>query len=333
MAKYVVLIPADEDAWEATPQEEKDRVYNAHMEFAKLLAERGHSFVEGAELVPSAQARIVTGSRGRRDRHRRALRRGGRAAERLLRHRHRRPRRPAPVRRPALLRPRVGSRCGRTRAAGCDALRPVLGTSHPWPDRPRGTRQGGCLQISEDPDSAHPLPPTQPHVVPSSRAAPSPPVPSQEVSSYPTAAHASRPHGAAACVCRPSGPTAPATSTDRSGPTAPCAGSSTTSTRDRIRHTIETLVGFGTRHTLSTQTDPHRGIGAARDWIFRRAAALRRRLRRPDDRRDPVLHPARRRPGRHPDRDQQRDRDPARARRSPAGSTSSPATTTPGSPT
>jgi hypothetical protein len=35
----------------------------------------------------------------------------------------------------------------------------------------------------------------------------------------------------------------------------------------RIRHTVETLVGFGTRHTLSTQTDPHRGIGAARDWI------------------------------------------------------------------
>jgi hypothetical protein len=27
------------------------------------------------------------------------------------------------------------------------------------------------------------------------------------------------------------------------------------------------LVGFGTRHTLSTQTDPQRGIGAARDWI------------------------------------------------------------------
>src|SRR3954447_5822352 len=37
---------------------------------------------------------------------------------------------------------------------------------------------------------------------------------------------------------------------------------------DRIRRTIETLVGFGTRHTLSTQTDPNRGIGAARDWIF-----------------------------------------------------------------
>jgi hypothetical protein len=62
MAKYVVLIPADEAAWEATPPEEKEQVYNAHSEFAKLLAERGHTFVEGAELVPSAQAKIVTGS-------------------------------------------------------------------------------------------------------------------------------------------------------------------------------------------------------------------------------------------------------------------------------
>jgi hypothetical protein len=35
----------------------------------------------------------------------------------------------------------------------------------------------------------------------------------------------------------------------------------------RVRSTIETLVGFGTRHTLSTQDDPNRGIGAARDWI------------------------------------------------------------------
>jgi hypothetical protein len=45
-----------------TAQDEKERVYNAHSEFAKLLAERGHTFVEGAELVPSAQARIVSGS-------------------------------------------------------------------------------------------------------------------------------------------------------------------------------------------------------------------------------------------------------------------------------
>jgi Peptidase family M28 len=35
-----------------------------------------------------------------------------------------------------------------------------------------------------------------------------------------------------------------------------------------IEHTIRTLVSFGTRNTLSSQTDPRRGIGAARDWIY-----------------------------------------------------------------
>jgi Zn-dependent M28 family amino/carboxypeptidase len=34
-----------------------------------------------------------------------------------------------------------------------------------------------------------------------------------------------------------------------------------------IQATIEKLVSFGTRHTLSTKTDPSRGIGAARDWL------------------------------------------------------------------
>lgn len=36
---------------------------------------------------------------------------------------------------------------------------------------------------------------------------------------------------------------------------------------DRIEATIRTLVSFGTRHTLSSQDDPVRGIGAARDWV------------------------------------------------------------------
>ena len=36
----------------------------------------------------------------------------------------------------------------------------------------------------------------------------------------------------------------------------------------RIEATIRRLVAFGTRHTLSSQTDPQRGIGAARDWLF-----------------------------------------------------------------
>ncbi|KAF9005171.1 aminopeptidase [Cyathus striatus] len=35
----------------------------------------------------------------------------------------------------------------------------------------------------------------------------------------------------------------------------------------RIQAIIAKLVSFGTRHTLSNQTDPVRGIGAARDWI------------------------------------------------------------------
>jgi hypothetical protein len=36
-----------------------------------------------------------------------------------------------------------------------------------------------------------------------------------------------------------------------------------------LRATITSLVGFGTRHTLSTTTDPKRGIGAARRWAAR----------------------------------------------------------------
>ena len=38
----------------------------------------------------------------------------------------------------------------------------------------------------------------------------------------------------------------------------------------RLRATVEALVGFGTRHTLSTTTDPERGIGAARNWAAAR---------------------------------------------------------------
>lgn len=35
---------------------------------------------------------------------------------------------------------------------------------------------------------------------------------------------------------------------------------------ERLKATVATLVGFGTRHTASTTTDPKRGIGAARNW-------------------------------------------------------------------
>jgi hypothetical protein len=37
---------------------------------------------------------------------------------------------------------------------------------------------------------------------------------------------------------------------------------------DNVRAIVEKLVSFGTRHTLSSQDDPKRGIGAARDWIY-----------------------------------------------------------------
>jgi len=38
--------------------------------------------------------------------------------------------------------------------------------------------------------------------------------------------------------------------------------------RAQLESTVRQLVGFGTRHTLSTQTDPVRGIGAATKWVF-----------------------------------------------------------------
>ena len=37
--------------------------------------------------------------------------------------------------------------------------------------------------------------------------------------------------------------------------------------REYVQSTIERLAAFGTRHSLSTTTDPARGIGAARNWI------------------------------------------------------------------
>jgi Peptidase family M28 len=42
----------------------------------------------------------------------------------------------------------------------------------------------------------------------------------------------------------------------------------------RIEATIATLVSFGTRHTLSSQTDPVRGIGAATAWVFGQMQAI-----------------------------------------------------------
>ena len=43
---------------------------------------------------------------------------------------------------------------------------------------------------------------------------------------------------------------------------------------ERIKTIVTTLANFGTRHTLSNQTDPVRGIGAARDWIYKEMSAF-----------------------------------------------------------
>src|SRR6185503_1042012 len=40
--------------------------------------------------------------------------------------------------------------------------------------------------------------------------------------------------------------------------------------KDSLESYVRKMVSFGTRNTLSTQTDPNRGIGAARNWVLSR---------------------------------------------------------------
>ncbi|WP_341924276.1 YciI family protein [Nocardioides psychrotolerans] len=64
MTDYLLLIPSDEAAWDAVPQAERDATYAKHMAFGEALAARGHQVKAGAELQPSAQARVVRGAPG-----------------------------------------------------------------------------------------------------------------------------------------------------------------------------------------------------------------------------------------------------------------------------
>ncbi len=57
-----------------------------------------------------------------------------------------------------------------------------------------------------------------------------------------------------------------AQTTDAARPVALAQASAPAPSPEQLKATVERLVGFGTRHTLSTTTDPNRGIGAARDW-------------------------------------------------------------------
>jgi len=64
----------------------------------------------------------------------------------------------------------------------------------------------------------------------------------------------------------PFGPPQPGERTRKQRPDAELRGILRDIDRRRLEDTIRTLVSFGTRHTLSSQTDPVRGIGAATRW-------------------------------------------------------------------
>ena len=76
--------------------------------------------------------------------------------------------------------------------------------------------------------------------------------------------------GAAVAIPSSAAPTSKARSADTHphGPSPALRSMLREIDADRIQSDIAKLVSFGTRHTLSSQTDPNRGIGAARDWIF-----------------------------------------------------------------
>jgi hypothetical protein len=61
---YAVLLPGDENTWEAATEEHRAAMYAKHGEFARMLEERGHKVTGGAELTHSRGAKVVraTGS-------------------------------------------------------------------------------------------------------------------------------------------------------------------------------------------------------------------------------------------------------------------------------
>ena len=63
MTDYILLIPTDEAAWDATTQADKDAMYAKHREFNEALATRGHKVKAGAELSHSREAKVITGDR------------------------------------------------------------------------------------------------------------------------------------------------------------------------------------------------------------------------------------------------------------------------------
>lgn len=62
MTDYMILLPGDEQQWEGAGPQTRQAVYAQHVEFARLLDERGHHVLGGAELRPSRDSVVVRGS-------------------------------------------------------------------------------------------------------------------------------------------------------------------------------------------------------------------------------------------------------------------------------
>ncbi len=61
MTTYVILLPGDEDSWEAATPEHRATVYAEHERFSRTLEQRGHAVVGGAELAHAREALVVRG--------------------------------------------------------------------------------------------------------------------------------------------------------------------------------------------------------------------------------------------------------------------------------
>ena len=61
--RYLVLLPGDESAWEASTQEHRDAVFARHDEFGTQLRAQGHTVVGGAELTHSRETLVVRADR------------------------------------------------------------------------------------------------------------------------------------------------------------------------------------------------------------------------------------------------------------------------------
>ncbi|KAI0269421.1 Zn-dependent exopeptidase [Gloeopeniophorella convolvens] len=79
---------------------------------------------------------------------------------------------------------------------------------------------------------------------------------------------------AAECLLGEAWPQGPGSALAQQAPDAELSAILAQIDPQRINATITKLTTFGTRHTLSSQTDPVRGIGAARTWIAQEMRAL-----------------------------------------------------------